>query len=57
MQYMKASSGRQTAQAPYEPPRLVELGTLSAVTLGCDKRFGSSDGYTFMGQSIICASP
>jgi hypothetical protein len=54
---MKSSSGRLTAQASYEPPRLVELGTLSAVTLGCDKRFGASDGYTFMGQSIVCTSP
>ena len=53
----RVSSGRHTAPAPYEPPRLVELGTLSDVTLGCDKRFGQSDGFTFMGQSIVCTSP
>jgi hypothetical protein len=40
----------------YEPPKVVELGSLAELTLGCDKRYGSTDGNTFMGQSIVCVS-
>ena len=40
----------------YESPALVELGTLQELTLGCDKKLGSSDGFTFMGQAITCNS-
>ena len=43
----------------YEPPRLVELGTVHELTLtgglnGCywGKQFGGSDGWTFMGISV-----
>jgi hypothetical protein len=43
-------------EEPYEPPKLVELGGLHALTLGCDKALGSSDGFTFMGQTIVCSS-
>ena len=42
--------------AAYEAPALVELGALQEVTLGCDKTLGSSDGFTFMGQAIVCRS-
>jgi hypothetical protein len=44
-------------RSAYSAPRITELGRLDELTLGCDKRFGSSDGFTFMGQSIVCASP
>jgi hypothetical protein len=40
----------------YEPPRLTELGTLHEVTLGCDKTSGGSDGFTYHGVPIVCAS-
>ena len=40
----------------YESPALVELGTLQDVTLCTDKKYGSSDGFTFMGQAITCNS-
>jgi hypothetical protein len=40
----------------YEAPALVELGAFAEVTLGCDKQLGQSDGFTFMGQSIVCTS-
>ena len=41
----------------YESPALVELGTLQDLTLVCtDKKYGSSDGFTFMGQPITCNS-
>jgi hypothetical protein len=42
---------------PYEPPTLVKLGTFHELTLGCDKDFGGSDGFTFHGIPIVCTSP
>ena len=45
-----------TGITPYEAPELAELGTLHELTLYCDKTLGSSDGFTFMGQAIVCAS-
>jgi hypothetical protein len=42
--------------AAYEAPELAELGTLYELTLGCNKDYGSSDGFTFQGQAIVCAS-
>ena len=40
----------------YEPPELTQLGGLHELTLGCDKTLGSTDGFTFMGQQIVCSS-
>ena len=42
----------------YEAPALVELGLLQELTLSgyCDKNLGSSDGFTFQGQAIVCTS-
>jgi hypothetical protein len=40
----------------YEPPRLTVLGTVHGLTLAQDKKLGGSDGFTFMGQSIMNAS-
>jgi hypothetical protein len=40
--------------AGYEPPALAEVGTLHELTLGCDKTFGETDGFTFQGQAIVC---
>ena len=42
--------------AAYEAPALVELGALQELTLGCDKQWGSTDGFTMMGQAIVCSS-
>ena len=42
--------------APYESPSLVVLGAVNELTLGCDKTLGSSDGFTFQGQAIVCSS-
>jgi hypothetical protein len=39
----------------YEPPTLFRVGTLHELTLQ-DKKFGRSDGFTFMGTSITNAS-
>ncbi len=40
----------------YEAPALVELGALQELTLHCDKKLGSSDGFTFQGLAIVCNS-
>lgn len=42
--------------ATYEAPALRVLGSIHELTLGCDKKMGSSDGYTFVGQAIVCSS-
>ena len=41
---------------PYEAPALRVLGSVSELTQGCDKTIGSSDGFTFQGQGIVCRS-
>lgn len=41
----------------YVAPTVIELGKLHELTLGCDKRLGQSDGFTFAGLQIVCASP
>jgi hypothetical protein len=40
----------------YEPPALRVLGSVQTLTQGCDKKLGSADGFTFVGQAIVCAS-
>lgn len=42
--------------AEYESPRLTRLGDVFELTLGCDKDLGSTDGFTFQGQDIVCSS-
>jgi hypothetical protein len=39
----------------YEAPELTVLGSVSELTLG-DKKYGDSDGFTFMGVPIANAS-
>jgi hypothetical protein len=42
----------------YEPPSLSVLGTVHELTqVGGDKKYGKSDGFTFMGDSITWNSP
>lgn len=48
---------RQSSVSLYEPPRLTIIGTVHELTQGCDKKFGETDGYTFMGAVIVCRSP
>jgi hypothetical protein len=45
-----------TRKRPYTTPRLLAHGTLEEVTQGCNKQYGTSDGFTFMGQAIVCVS-
>jgi hypothetical protein len=38
-------------------PSIRRYGTFEAATQTyCDKQLGSSDGYTFVGQAIVCGS-
>lgn len=41
---------------PYEPPTITVIGSVHELTQGCDKRMGTSDGFTFMGNNIVCVS-
>ena len=40
----------------YEPPAIDVIGSVAELTLGCDKQYGTSDGFTFQGSAITCAS-
>jgi hypothetical protein len=40
----------------YTEPTLTELGTVHALTQTQDKKYGESDGFTFMGTAITNAS-
>ena len=40
----------------YLPPAVRVLGSVHGLTQGCDKRMGKADGFTFMGQAIVCRS-
>ena len=40
----------------YEAPKLVCIGSVHALTLGCDKTDGGSDGYTYLQNPIHCTS-
>ncbi len=49
----------QTQEYPrkrWSTPQLATHGTVEEITLGCDKQYGGSDGYTFMNQPIVCSS-
>jgi hypothetical protein len=48
----------RTLESPdYEPPQLTVLGSVHGLTQVQDKKYGHSDGFTFMGNSITNASP
>jgi hypothetical protein len=40
----------------YQPPALRVLGSVQELTQGCDKKYGSADGFTFVGQAVVCRS-
>lgn len=46
-----------TTPTPYEAPAITLIGSVHELTqYGCDKRLNGSDGFTFMGQPIVCVS-
>jgi hypothetical protein len=51
-----AMSNHASAPEGYEPPALMVLGSVHALTQTQDKKYGVSDGFTFMGDSITNAS-
>jgi hypothetical protein len=40
----------------YAAPALRVLGSVAELTQGCDKMYGETDGFTFMGNTIVCKS-
>lgn len=46
----------KTGKPVWEVPKVQKYGTFEAATQACDKRLGGSDGFTFMGQVVVCAS-
>jgi hypothetical protein len=36
-------------------PEIRRFGTFETATQGCDKTWGSTDGFTMQGQAIVCA--
>lgn len=45
-----------TRAQTYEAPAVRLLGSVAELTQSCDKQLGGSDGFTFMGQAIVCRS-
>ena len=45
-----------TQPVAYEAPALHVLGSVADLTQYCDKSLGCTDGFTFMGQAIVCRS-
>jgi hypothetical protein len=45
-----------TTKQQWIEPSIRRYGTFESVTATCDKRLGGADGFTFMGQAIICVS-
>ena len=41
---------------PYVAPELTVIGSVVELTLDINKKYGDSDGYTFMGNPITNAS-
>jgi hypothetical protein len=44
------------ARRKWISPEVRRFGTFEAATQGCDKTLGTSDGFTFQGQAIVCAA-
>lgn len=44
------------AKRAWVSPELRKYGSFESATQGCDKTLGSTDGYTFQGLAIVCAS-
>jgi hypothetical protein len=52
----RAAAAQRPVETGYEAPAIKPLGTLFELTLYCDKELGHSDGFTFMGAPIVCAT-
>ena len=46
-----------TARKLWATPSIRRYGTFETATQGCDKKFGSQDGFTFQGNPITNSSP
>jgi hypothetical protein len=45
-----------TTRKQWVQPTIRRYGTFETATQGCDKNLGSTDGFTFQGLAIVCAS-
>jgi hypothetical protein len=48
---------RDTGVQQYEAPTITVIGSIRELTLGQDKKYGPTDGFTLMGVAIANASP
>ena len=46
----------QEVKKEWVAPEVQRYGTFESATQYCDKQFGGADGFTFMGNAIVCAS-
>jgi hypothetical protein len=54
---MEPAQLTQKAQTKvYSAPKLIVYGPVEEITQGCDKSFGTTDGFTFRGLPIQCTS-
>jgi hypothetical protein len=53
---IKMKENRDETKKTWSTPQLSVYGDVETITTGCDKKLGASDGYTFMGDPIVCRS-
>lgn len=44
------------AKRKWTSPEVRKFGTFEAATQGCDKTWGTTDGFTMEGIAIVCAA-
>jgi hypothetical protein len=51
-------TSQSSTSMQWHAPELVRLGGFRDLTqqTGCNKTFGTTDGFTFEGQAIVCRS-
>ena len=54
MRMDKQKNKRKQSKKVWSTPRVIVHGTVEKVTKGCDKEYGHTDGYTFIGEDIWC---
>lgn len=47
---------KKATRKEWVSPKVQKYGTFEEATQYCDKSLGGADGFTFMGQAIVCAS-
>jgi hypothetical protein len=47
---------QETPKQEWVSPTVQRYGTFETATQYCDKQLGGTDGFTFQGMAIVCAS-